>query len=65
MGRDVYKRQLPVSLAVDPSGLYLYAASRSSNTLSVLSINPASGALTAVAGSPYATDGEPNAVAID
>jgi 6-phosphogluconolactonase (cycloisomerase 2 family) len=56
---------LPVSLAVDPSGLYLYVASRSSNSLSVLAINPATGALTAVAGSPYATDSGANAVAID
>jgi hypothetical protein len=31
----------------------------------VLAINAATGALTAVAGSPYATENQPTAVAID
>jgi YVTN family beta-propeller protein len=54
-----------VSLAVDPSGLYLYSANQNSNTVSVFAIDTATGALTAAPGSPFAADDQPRAIAID
>jgi 6-phosphogluconolactonase len=43
----------PVSLVVDPAGHFLYVANFIGNTLSVLAIDPNSGALTAIPGSPF------------
>jgi 6-phosphogluconolactonase len=45
----------PVSIAVDPAGHFLYVANFIANTLSVLAIDPNSGALIAIAGSPFIT----------
>jgi 6-phosphogluconolactonase (cycloisomerase 2 family) len=43
----------PVSVAVPPSGNYLYVANQFNNTVSAFSFDGTSGALTAVPGSPY------------
>jgi 6-phosphogluconolactonase len=45
---------LPQLLLMDPAGAFLYVENQGSNNISVFSINSASGALTAVAGSPFA-----------
>jgi len=54
----------PHSLAVDPSGNFLLVADSGSNDVSVFSINQASGALTPVAGSPFATGNKPVSVVV-
>jgi 6-phosphogluconolactonase (cycloisomerase 2 family) len=55
---------LPVGIAIDPSGQFLYTVNFNSNDVSAYTVAP-SGALTAVAGSPFAAGGQPHAVAID
>jgi 6-phosphogluconolactonase len=45
----------PLSLAVDPGEHFLYVANSSSNTISVLSIDDNSGALTQIPDSPFST----------
>jgi 6-phosphogluconolactonase (cycloisomerase 2 family) len=58
----------PFSIAVDPSGMYLYTANSHDNTVSAFSLNAATGALTSVSGSPFATGavgGFPFALAMD
>ena len=55
---------LPVGIAIDPSGQFLYAVNFNSNDVSAYTVAP-SGALTPVAGSPFAAGGQPHAVAID
>jgi 6-phosphogluconolactonase (cycloisomerase 2 family) len=50
----------PVSVAVPPGGNYLYVANQFTNTVSAFSYDGASGKLTAVAGSPYASCNLPN-----
>jgi 6-phosphogluconolactonase (cycloisomerase 2 family) len=46
----------PVAIAVDPSGTHVYVASMGSNFVGGLSLS-ATGALTPIAGSPFATSG--------
>jgi 6-phosphogluconolactonase len=55
---------LPISLAVEPTGQFLYAVNFNSNDVSAYTVG-ASGALTAVAGSPFAAGAQPHAIAID
>jgi 6-phosphogluconolactonase len=55
---------LPVGIAIDASGQFLYAVNFNSNDVSAYTVAP-SGVLTPVAGSPFAAGGEPHAVAID
>jgi YVTN family beta-propeller protein len=52
-------------MAVDPSGLYLYAVNQNSDTVSVFSINTATGALSAVPGSPFPAESQPRSIAVD
>ncbi len=54
----------PLSVAVDPTGRYVYVANYSSNSVSAYRIG-AGGALTAVAGSPFPTGALPGSVAVD
>ncbi|HTC95773.1 MAG TPA: beta-propeller fold lactonase family protein [Terriglobales bacterium] len=54
----------PHALTVDPSGNFLLVADSGSNDISVFSINQGSGALTPVAGSPFATDNDPVSVTV-
>ena len=53
------------SVVVDPSARFLYAANIQSDSVSVYSINPVSGALTQIAGSPFATGDGPYEITID
>jgi 6-phosphogluconolactonase (cycloisomerase 2 family) len=46
----------PVAIAVDPSGTHVYVASQGSNFVGGFSVNT-TGALTPIAGSPFATSG--------
>jgi 6-phosphogluconolactonase len=59
----------PVAVAVDPSSKFVYvanAATRSARgNVSAYTINRTTGALTAVAGSPFAAGTQPAAVAVD
>jgi 6-phosphogluconolactonase (cycloisomerase 2 family) len=54
----------PVSLVMDTPGSFLFALNRVSGSISVYSINSGTGALTAVAGSPFSTFPNPVAMAI-
>jgi len=54
----------PHALTVDPSGNFLLVADSGSNDISVFSINQGSGALTPVAGSPFATGNDPVSVVV-
>jgi 6-phosphogluconolactonase (cycloisomerase 2 family) len=54
---------LPVALAVDSTGSHVYAANYTSNTISVYSVDAASGALTQV-GQPVAAGAGPRAIVI-
>ena len=56
----------PTGLGIDPQGALLFAANSGSNSVSAYAIDSTSGALGAVTGSPFATDGVgPSAVAVD
>jgi DNA-binding beta-propeller fold protein YncE len=57
----------PYSVAVDPTGSFVYVANDGSNNVSVYTITAGTGALTAVAGSPFAdgTNSSPTAVTVD
>ena len=52
------------SVAVAPSGRFAYVANGISNNVSGYTINPSTGALTAIAGSPFAAGLGPVSVAI-
>ena len=52
----------PMSASVDPSGAFLYVANYGSASVSVYSLNPSTGALTAV-GAPVAAGLNPYSVA--
>jgi 6-phosphogluconolactonase len=56
---------LPVSLAVDPSGQFVYVANQNSGNVSVFTVDAATGALTEVTGSPFPAGSGARAVAID
>lgn len=43
----------PNSIAIDPASKFLYVANANANTVSAFTINGTTGALTAIAGSPY------------
>ena len=54
------------SVAVDPSGKFLYVANEISNDISMFTIDASSGALTALAGSPFpATGAGPHSIIVD
>jgi len=56
----------PLAIAVDLKGQYAFVANGGSNNVSVYSIDQATGVLSAVAGSPFATAGpHPQSVAVD
>lgn len=54
----------PLGLVIDPTGQFVYVANQVSNSVSAFRIDPATGALGEIAGSPYTTTG-PLALAID
>lgn len=49
----------PQCLAIDPSGRFLYATNYTSNTISAFTVDSSTGALTPVAGSPFAAGTQP------
>ena len=55
---------LPIAVAIDPSGQFLYAVNFNSNDVSAYTLS-ATGALTPVAGSPFAVGTQPHSIAID
>ncbi|MGZ5556423.1 MAG: beta-propeller fold lactonase family protein, partial [Candidatus Aminicenantales bacterium] len=58
----------PSSVAVDPSGKYVYVANYWSTNISAFSIKSTTGALTEITGSPFAGEtnagGNPAAIAV-
>jgi 6-phosphogluconolactonase len=55
---------LPIGIVVDPSGTFVYAVNFNSNDISAYTVG-ATGALTPVAGSPFAVGVQPHSIAID
>jgi hypothetical protein len=55
----------PPRLLVEPSGRFVYAANYAAGNISAYAIDAASGALTPVAGSPFAAGAHPNSLSID
>src|SRR5438309_8822323 len=55
----------PLAITTDPSGTNFYVASLGSNTIDGFTLNPASGVLTAITGSPFTVPGSPKSLAID
>jgi 6-phosphogluconolactonase (cycloisomerase 2 family) len=53
----------PVWLAIHPGGLNLYVANNGAASISAYTINATSGVL-GVVGSPFATGGQPSAIAL-
>ncbi len=51
--------------AVDRSGRFFYVSNRGSNSIAAFTIDQTTGALTAVAGSPFATQAQPSGIAFD
>src|SRR5450631_3465532 len=56
---------LPLAVTVDPSGQFVYVANQSSSNVSVFAVDAATGALAAVAGSPFPAGSGARAIAID
>jgi YVTN family beta-propeller protein len=56
---------LPVAVAVDPSGSFVYAVNNTSGSVSVYSVDAATGALTPVTGSPFAAGVGARSIAIE
>src|SRR5579859_6220030 len=56
---------LPLGVAVDPSGQFVYTANQGSGSVAVFTADAATGALTAVAGSPFLAGAGARANAID
>ena len=54
----------PSAVAIDPTGIFAYVANSGDGTISAYSIDPQSGALSAIVGSPFATGLLPAAIAI-
>jgi 6-phosphogluconolactonase len=48
----------PTGVILDPTGTYVYVANKGSNNISAFSLTAASGKLTAISGSPFASGGQ-------
>jgi 6-phosphogluconolactonase len=48
----------PTGVILDPTGSYVYVANKGSNNISAFTLTAASGKLTAIAGSPFASGGQ-------
>ncbi len=64
-GSPFTARNWPVSVTVDPSGKFAYAANRHSDNVSAYNIIANTGALSEVAGSPFAAGSLPESIRID
>ncbi len=54
----------PLSVVVDPLGQFVYAANDTTGDVSVYTVDATTGALTAVAGSPFLAGGGARSIAI-
>src|ERR1700680_3060711 len=54
----------PISVAFSPGGGLLATANQLGNNVSILAVNQTTGALSAVAGSPFRTTGAPQPVSV-
>lgn len=63
-GSPFVSGNFPLTIVVDPSGRFAYAASLPTNLLYAYSIDPATGALTEVEGSPYVLPAMPHSLAM-
>ena len=57
--------ELPVSLAVDPAGKFLFVANYNTQTVRAYQINQTTGALTQAPGSPFPAEINPQSVTVD
>jgi 6-phosphogluconolactonase len=65
-GSPFAAENVPISIAADPSGKFIYVADNGlSGSISAFSIDSGTGGLTAVAGSPFAMGGPPSFVTVD
>jgi 6-phosphogluconolactonase len=64
-GSPIAAGGFPISIVLDPSGLFAYVANDSSNDISVYAVEPTTGVMTAVSHSPFAAGNEPRSIAID
>jgi 6-phosphogluconolactonase (cycloisomerase 2 family) len=55
----------PSAVTIDPSGQFAYVPNAGSNNVSAYAINGTTGALTAMAGSPFATGTGPDSLSFD
>jgi DNA-binding beta-propeller fold protein YncE len=55
---------MPVALAMDSAGRFLFAADAGSNDVSVYSVDPTTGVLTRASGSPFPAGPSPSAIAV-
>jgi len=55
----------PLAAAIDPGGRFLYVANVGSNTVTCYTLDPATGAATAIAGATVTTNFAPNGLGID
>jgi len=55
----------PQAIALDPAGKFVFVVNNLSDDLSTYTINPSTGGLTALSGSPFATGSGPVSVAVD
>ncbi|MGC9237930.1 MAG: beta-propeller fold lactonase family protein, partial [Thiomonas sp.] len=62
--QSVCRRKHPYSVTVTPAGTFAYVANAGSNNVSAYSINATTGALTPVAGSPFAAGNLPLSVVV-
>ena len=65
LGTTIAAGIFPLSVVVDPMGKFVYAANDNSATVSVYSADSVTGALTAVAGSPFPAGSGARSIAID
>jgi 6-phosphogluconolactonase (cycloisomerase 2 family) len=63
-GTAVGAGTFPLSVVVDPLGQFVYAANDTTSDVSVYTVNATTGALTAVAGSPFLSGGGARSIAI-
>lgn len=57
--------ELPLGIAAAPNGAFVYVANVLSNTISGFAVDPRTGALTEIAGSPFDTGESPFSVTVD
>jgi 6-phosphogluconolactonase (cycloisomerase 2 family) len=64
LGQPFAAGKNPRGLAIDRRGWFLYCTNYASNSVSAYRIDPATGALNAIPGSPYSTGDGPFGIAV-